>query len=148
MQRRLQCFLPILLCLAASAQTNTQFKRTEDVIYGRRPGVALTLDVFQPAKPNGYGLAFMVSGGWYSSHEAINPMFVQACLNRGYTVFAVVHGSQPKYVIPEIIEDIHRAIRFIRHNAAKYSIDADHIGILGGSAGGHLSLTMSVRGGP
>jgi len=140
--------LTLLIAFAASAQTDVEFKRTEDVIYGRRPGVALTLDVFQPAKPNGYGLALMVSGGWFSSHEAINSGFIQVFLNRGYTVFAVVHGSQPKYVVTEITEDIHRAIRFIRHNAAKYDIKPDHLGILGASAGGHLSLTMGVRGGP
>ncbi len=148
MKKPLLCLLTLALCVTALAQTPAEFKRTEDVIYGRRPGVALTLDVFQPSKPNGYGLAFMVSGGWYSSHEAINAVFFQIFLDRGYTVFTVVHGSQPKYVVSEIIEDIHRSIRFIRHNAAKFGINPDHIGILGASAGGHLSLTMGVRGGP
>jgi acetyl esterase/lipase len=140
--------LPLLYCLAASAQTKPEFKRTEDVIYGRLPGVALTLDVFQPEKANGYGLALMVSGGWYSSHEGINPQFMEEFLSRGYTVFAVVHGSQPKYVVTEIVDQIHRAIRFIRHNSGKYNIDPNRLGILGASAGGHLSLTMGVRGGP
>jgi acetyl esterase/lipase len=148
MKLRLLSFLLLLLCFGANAQTQTEFKRTEDVIYGRHPGVALTLDVFQPAKPNGYGLALMVSGGWYSSHENISPAFIRTFLNRGYTVFTVVHGSQPKYVVTEIVDDIHRAIRFIRHNAEKYAIQPDHIGILGASAGGHLSLTMGVRGRP
>jgi acetyl esterase/lipase len=148
MQRILLSILILLLAFTATSQTDVEFKRTEDVIYGRRPGVALTLDVFQPSKPNGYGLALMVSGGWFSSHEAINPAFIQVFLNRGYTVFAVVHGSKPKYVVTEIIEDIHRAIRFIRYNAGNYGIKPDHIGILGASAGGHLSLTMGVRGGP
>jgi acetyl esterase/lipase len=146
MKRHLLRSLALLVCVTSLAETHVEFKRTEDVVYGRRPGVALTLDVFQPPSPNGYGLAFMVSGGWYSSHEAINPAFFQPFLDRGYTVFAVVHGSQPKYVITEIVEDIHRSIRFIRHNAAKYGIKADHLGILGASAGGHLSLTMGVRG--
>jgi acetyl esterase/lipase len=148
MKRHLLYTLALLVCFSSLGETHVEFKRTEDVIYGRRPGVALTLDVFQPANPNGYGLAFMVSGGWYSSHEAINPVFFQVFLDRGYTVFAVVHGSQPKYVVTEIVEDIHRAIRSIRHNAAKYGIKADHLGILGASAGGHLSLTMGARGGP
>ena len=140
------------LFLAASAlmaqPTNAIFTRTEDVIYGRKSGTALTLDVFQPAKPNGFGIAMMVSGGWFSSHEAINPVFFQALLNRGYTVFAVVHGSQPKFTITEIVPDIHRAIRFIRHQAAKYGVEPNKLGITGGSAGGHLSLMMGVKGGP
>ncbi len=67
-------------------------------------------------------------------------------LDRGYTVFAVVHGSQPKFVISEITADIHRAVRFIRHNAAKWNVDPDRLGIAGASAGGHLSLTMGTQG--
>ena len=31
---------------------------------------------------------------------------------RGYTVFAIVHGSQPRFIIPEIEVDVHRAVRF------------------------------------
>jgi acetyl esterase/lipase len=58
---------------------------------------------------------------------------------RGFVVFAVVHGSQPKFTIPEIRLDINRAVRFIRTHAADWEIDPDRLGITGGSAGGHLS---------
>jgi acetyl esterase/lipase len=122
------------------------FKRTEDVIYGRKFGTALTLDVLKPAKANGLGIVFMVSGGWFSAHESIAPSFYEPLLAHGYTVFAVVHGSQPRFNIPEIVQDIHRAVRYIRHNAKTYGVDPDHLGISGASAGGHLSLTMAVKG--
>ena len=61
-------------------------------------------------------------------------------------VFGVVHGSQPKYSIPEVLTDMHRAVRFIRHNAKEYSIDPNRMGIYGGSAGGHLSLMQGLAG--
>ncbi|MGD0536323.1 MAG: alpha/beta hydrolase [Verrucomicrobiota bacterium] len=125
-----------------------EFTRTEDVVYGRKDGVALTLDVFQPKQPNGYGVILMISGGWFSSHDGINAGFCQPFLDRGYTVFAVVHGSQPKFVVTEIVGDINRAVRFIRHNADKYGVKPDRLGITGASAGGHLSLTMGTAGGP
>jgi acetyl esterase/lipase len=141
------CLL-LLLGFSAAAQTNTNFKRTEDVIYGRKFGTALTLDVFQPRKANGAGIIVLVSGGWFSAHEAINPAFFLPLLEHGYTVFAVVHGSQPRYVVTEIEADIHRAVRFIRHNAAKYGVDPNRLGLTGGSAGGHLSLTMATQGEP
>jgi len=131
---------------AALAQSSTEFKRTPDVIYGRKLGVVLTLDVFQPANPNGHGVLFMVSGGWFSAHQSINPAMYQPFLTRGYTVFAVVHGSQPKFTIPEITQDIHRAVRFVRANAKQWAVNPDKLGITGGSAGGHLSLTMGTQG--
>jgi len=37
-------------------------------------------------------------------------------------------------------------VRFIRHNAAQYGVKPDCLGITGGSAGGHLSLTMGTQG--
>ena len=148
---RKKLLLTVVLLLAftgAWAQTNVGFKRTEDVIYGRKFGTALTLDVFQPQNANGVGIIVLISGGWFSAHEAINPEVFRPLLTRGYTVFAVVHGSQPKYVVTEIEPDIHRAVRFIRHNAAKYGVDPNRLGLTGGSAGGHLSLTMATRGAP
>ena len=148
LRKVLSACLLLLAISCASAQTNGEFKRTEDVIYGRKFGTALTLDVFQPRPANGVGIILMVSGGFFSSHDAINADYFRPLLQRGYTVFAVVHGSQPKFVVTEIVPDIHRAVRFIRHNAARYGVEPDRLGITGSSAGGHLSLTMGTQGGP
>lgn len=139
------CLSSLLLPSVAGA-ADPGFTRTEDVIYGRKFGTALTLDVFTPAQQNGAAIVFAVSGGWYSAHEAVNVGFYTEYLKRGYTVFAVVHGSQPKFTIPEVLEDMHRALRFIRHNAERYHIDPDRIGICGASAGGHLSLMQGTAG--
>jgi acetyl esterase/lipase len=116
--------------------------RTEDVIYGRKFGLAMTMDVFTPKeKANGKGIIYCVSGGWFSAKPGPGtPPQIHEFLNRGYTVFAVTHGSQPKFTIPEVLEDMHRAVRFIKANAKKYGVDPDKLGITGGSAGGHLSL--------
>ena len=123
------------------------FTRQEDVIYGRKHGVALTMDVFKPkAGANGAAVIWVVSGGWFSAHEAIQPGAIEEFLKRGYTVFAVVHGSQPKYTIPEIVQDMHRAVRFIRSRAREHGVDPDRLGIYGGSAGGHLSLMQGTAG--
>ena len=130
----------------ASAE-EAAFNRKEDVIYGRKYGTALTMDVFTPKKDaKGIGVVFVVSGGFFSSHEAINPSFVRPFIDRGFTVFAVVHGSQPRFTVPEIIQDMNRAVRFIRHHAKDYGIDPDRIGVYGGSAGGHLSLMLGMAG--
>jgi acetyl esterase/lipase len=124
-----------------------EWTRKQDIVYGRKYGTALTFDVFTPKeKANGAAIVWVVSGGWFSSHDAINPAFIAELLGRGYTVFAVVHGSQPRYTIPEILADMNRAVRFIRFHAADYSIDPERIGITGASAGGHLSLMQGTAG--
>jgi acetyl esterase/lipase len=142
----------ILLALAvltapASADDKPAFERQRDVIYGRKYGTALTMDVFTPSSgANGAAVVWVVSGGWFSDSRSVNAGFAQPFLKRGYTVFAVVHGSQPKFTIPEVLEDMNRALRFIRANADRFRIDPERIGITGGSAGGHLSLMQGTAG--
>jgi acetyl esterase/lipase len=132
------------------AADGTSVVRTEDVIYGRKFGMALTLDVFQPAHPNRCGLLFLVNGGWLSSKATplmvtIRPGDYSPFLDRGYTVFAVVTSSQPRFTIPEIAADVRRAVRFVRANAARFGVRGDRLGILGSSSGGHLTLLTAAR---
>lgn len=136
-----------LTALAQDAQ------RTEDVVYGRKHGMALTMDVFQPQKPNGCGLMFLVNGGWLSSKDTplmvtIRPSDYEEFLKRGYTVFAVVTSSQPRFQIADEIQDVQRAARFIKFNSKRFGIDPNRLGVLGASSGGHLTLSLAARGNP
>src|SRR5207247_11428380 len=96
------------------------------------------------------GVRVMVSGGWHASHEQIGQLALRSgpLLERGDTVFAVVHGSAPKYTVSEILPQIDRATRFIRYHAKEYGVDPDRLGITGGSSGGHLSLMQGCASQP
>ncbi|MBX9625776.1 MAG: alpha/beta hydrolase [Gemmataceae bacterium] len=155
--------LPAALALAAlsppaaaqPAKTDAPpdaFTRKDDVIYGRKHGLALTLDVFTPKdKANGRGVILCVSGGWYSAKDLLSnlylPTFVRPLTARGYTVFAVLHGSQPLFTIPEAAEDIDNAVKFVKQHAKEYGVDPDKLGVAGMSAGGHLSLMQGTAAG-
>jgi acetyl esterase/lipase len=118
-----------------------------DVVYGHKDGMALTFDIFRPTThPNGAAIIFMVSGGWisrYTPPEQAQPWY-QELLDAGFTVITLRHGGSPKYLIPEIVADVRRGVRFIRHNAAHWGIDPNRLGVLGSSAGGHLSLMIGL----
>jgi len=136
----------MMLSILVAAAMESSWTRTEDVIYGRKAGTALTLDVFTPKeKPNGAGVFVLVSSGWGSSHSAINVKYVEHFTKRGFTVFALVHSSAPKFGIPEIIPDVCRAVRFVRFNAAKFGVKPLKLGATGVSSGAHLSLVMGTR---
>jgi acetyl esterase/lipase len=137
----------LFLGIAFARADEPAYDHKEDVIYGRKFGTALTMDVFTPRKDaKGIGVVLVVSGGFISSHEAIRPAFVRPLTDRGYTVFAVVHGSQPRFTVPEIVQDMNRAVRFIRYHSKDYGIDPTRIGVCGASAGGHLSLMLGTAG--
>lgn len=123
--------------------------RVDGLVYGERHGRALTLDVIRPVQANGLGVVFVVSGGWKSAAPGSTPVWLMSpILRRGYTVFGLCHLSQPEATVMEIMEDVHRGVRWIRHHAADYGIDPDRLGVTGGSAGGHLSLMLATCGGP
>jgi len=137
-----------LISAALSAEAQVPVRIQSDVVYGHKDGMALTLDVFHPAKTNGAGVLFMQSGGWYSiwtEPASLLPAF-QPLLDHGYTVFCVYHGSAPRYVVPEAVADVRRAVRFVRLHAAELGVGPERLGVLGGSAGGHLTLMLATTG--
>jgi acetyl esterase/lipase len=141
----------VLACAVASSlwlYFHPSYELTRGLVYGQRHGRNLTMDVVHPGRPNGIGIALMVSGGWKSGTNAFRPWMAAPLLRRGYTVFAVCHVSQPQATVMEIIEDVNRALRFIRYHAREYGVDPLRLGVTGGSAGGHLSLMLATRGGP
>ena len=145
----------LLVVSASLAQDGAAPTRVNgDVVYGHKLGMALTLDVLTPAKQNGAGVLFMVSGGWVSNwndpQAAVASGAIQrrfgVLLDRGFTVFLVRHGSSPLFKVPDAVADVREAVRFVRSNAAKLGVDPERLGVFGGSAGGHLSLMLGLAG--
>lgn len=147
MHRQIATCLLSLVLATATGVARSEVTITPDVVYGHKLGLAMTCDVFTPTEnANGAAVLFMVSGGWYSNWappEQTQYMF-QPLTNKGFTVFAVRHGSSPKFSIPEAVADVRRSVRFIRMNAEKFKIDPNRIGVFGMSAGGHLSLMLGT----
>jgi acetyl esterase/lipase len=126
----------------------------------------MTFDVYLPLKPNGAGVILINSGGWespfdtfkvrsgdiyrYATNEEMfesdswHVLSPKLLVTNGFTVFEVRHGSEPKFEMQEIVTHVRRAVRFIRHHASDYGVDAARIGLWGGSASGHLSLLVGT----
>ena len=133
----------VLTVFSGSAQAEI----VADVVYGHKDGMALVYDVFKPASPNGGGVVRMISGGWFS--RWVDPARwmsgFEPILAEGFTVFAVHHGSAPRFKVPDAVSDVRAALRHIRVHATDYGVDADRLGVWGGSAGGHLSLMLGLN---
>ena len=136
-----------LLTLIAATALAAEGTVQSNVVYGMYSGAALLLDVHHPATPNGYGIIFISGSGWttpmaYSSWElksnGQSMLYTKPLVAAGYTVFTINHRALPRFQYPAAVEDAQRAVRFIRHNAARFGIRPDRIGASGGSSGGHL----------
>jgi acetyl esterase/lipase len=135
----------ILATMQKQAEPNTYPQ--EEFVYGRKDGMGLLMTQLKPkAKSNGKAIISVQAGSWFSSFTMVERgvYYKRQYLDKGYNVFMVVLGSQPRYAIPDQIEDLKRAVRYIRYNAKQLGIDPDKIGIEGGSAGGHLSLAIAM----
>lgn len=147
----MRCLVALLLllplCSVAFGQKKYDVK--PDVVYGHKDGMALTYDVFTPKEnAKGIGVLFMVSGGWVSQWvppDQLAATLIGPVLDKGYTVFAVRHGSSPKYVVPECVADVKLALKHIYEHAADFSVDKSKLGVFGFSAGGHLSLILGTQ---
>jgi acetyl esterase/lipase len=153
LQIRSAALAGLALIVLAGADRACAQERIRDVVYGRKLGMALTMDVWKPAKQNGSGVIFIVSGGFRSGldkvdSERFGAVVLRPFLDRGQTVFAVSHSAQPKFNVIEIVPDIHRAVRFIRVHAKDHGVDPDRLGIMGTSSGGFLALSIATAGKP
>jgi acetyl esterase/lipase len=147
MKKTFLAFILIGLALDLTAQINPSY---QEIIYGRKDGIALTMLELKPnGKSNGKAIVRVIAGNWLSSYEwASSPDVLEISktlyTDKGYTVFEVIVGSQPRYAIPDEINDVKRAVRYIRYNSKQFGIDPNHIGIEGSSAGGNLSLAVAT----
>lgn len=120
-----------------------------EIVYGHKDGLAMTMVMLMPtANSKGKAIINVVSGAWMSEYawalkqeEKVAPY-----LEAGYTVFNVMHGSQPRYNLQDAFDDVKRSVRFIRFHAKSLQIDPDKIGIMGESSGGHLALLVATTG--
>ncbi len=132
----------------------------EDVSYGTVEGHSLLLDVYQPADRSSDRLPAVVlihGGGWASFDKSTMRAMGMFLARSGFVAFSVDyrlfhpaenHGSTSQAAQnpwPAQLDDVQRAVRWIRANAAKYHVDPDHIGAFGHSAGAQLGALLGME---
>ncbi len=119
-----------------------------DVPYVPEGDAAQTLDIYFPEKPTDKPLPLLIwihGGGWSAGSKTQVPFLGE--LSRDYVVASVEYRFSQKALFPAQIQDCQAAIRWLRSKAKKYSIDSNHVGVGGASAGGHLSALVGTAGG-
>lgn len=92
-----------------------------------------------------YGAVIVCPGGGYQGRAAHEGEPVARWLNSaGISAFVLNYRYAP-YHHPVPLMDLQRAIRHVRHRAMEWTIDPNHIGVLGFSAGGHLASTAGTH---
>jgi acetyl esterase/lipase len=120
-------------------------KVEKDIVYGKGGDTELKLDL---ALPEGDGpfpaLVFIHGGAWRSGKRTDLDSTIEVFARRGFVAVTVEYRLVPAATFPAQIEDCKAAVRWLRANAKKYHVDADHVGAIGFSAGGHLACLLGT----
>ncbi len=120
----------------------------KDIAYIEGGDPAQKLDVYVPEKPSEKPLPLIVhihGGGWWAGSKF--PCPVAGMVLKGYAVASVEYRFSKVATFPAQIQDCQAAIRWLRAHAKQYNFDPGHVGVVGGSAGGHLSALVGTSGG-
>jgi acetyl esterase/lipase len=110
------------------------------------------LDLYMPAKAaTGQrfpGIVIIHGGGWTSGTKrgAREQNIGTTLAKNGYVCISIDYAlaSKGNPTWPRNLHDCKTAVRWLRAHAEKYHVDPDHIGVIGGSAGGHLALMVGL----
>lgn len=114
---------------------------------GDGPNQTPTLSILRPQQGYANGAAVVVApgGGYVNLADNLEGRQVADWFaSRGITAFVLKYRVGPKARLPIPLSDGRRAIQFVRANAARFGIDPGRIGMIGFSAGGHLSATIAA----
>jgi arylsulfatase A len=119
------------------------------LVYARYGEREMQLDLWRP-KTTTQPLPAIVcihGGGWFKGERSSMANLAQALAAKGYVTVTISYRLSGEAKFPAAIQDCKAAVRFLRANAAKYSIQSDAIGVTGLSAGGHLAALLATSGG-
>jgi len=117
-----------------------------DITYCSIDGVDLKLDLHYPSDTTSAALPLIiwVHGGGWTKGDKTTVWGRDLMPSHGYILASLDYRLAPQYAFPAMIIDVKCALRFLKANATQYRIDAARIGLIGGSAGGHLVSLMGV----
>ena len=91
-------------------------------------------------------MIYIHGGGWRAGSKDRIPGWLQTFVEDGsLSVISVEYRFTDVETHPAQVNDCLRAIQFVRHNASKWNLDPQRLGVTGGSAGGHLSAYVALH---
>jgi acetyl esterase/lipase len=115
------------------------------------PDPAQVLDVYRPAgwQPTDSrpAIVFVHGGGWASGWRGDLAPNIKAQLTRGWVVVSIDYRLSDRVDWPSPVQDVDRAMRYVRANARLLGVNPDFIVSSGHSAGAHLALAQALGGG-
>ena len=125
----------------------TEFQVVKDIEYGRGGDISLLLDIYAPETPIATPMPVVIwihGGSFKYGNKSSDPMLrsIKTLAEHGFFAVSINYRLSGVAPFPAAVEDSKCAVRWLRANAEKYNVAPNRIGVLGSSAGGHLSMMV------
>ena len=117
-----------------------------NVPYGVHPetGQLLLADLWQPpanAARSGLGVIYVHGGAWRLGEKNMGTGWMfRRLASQGHVIMDIDYTLAPASDVTGMVQDVKRAVVWLKRNGAEYSVDAQCVVLMGASAGGHLAL--------
>lgn len=114
---------------------------------GKRSADTPTISLYPPKAPaNGAAMLVFPGGGYEALMDYEGEAYALWLAEQGFYCAVVNYRLTPAgYILPVIVQDGMRAVRWMRAKAPELGFQADKIGVIGSSAGGHLCANLAVH---
>jgi acetyl esterase len=112
----------------------------KDIVYARPAGRDLLMDAYVPEGSGPFPAAIIVHGGGWEAGDKVtyvSPIFEPLARSR-IAWFSIDYRLTPYARVPDQLDDVRSAIRYVRQHAARFQVDPNRLALIGESASGHL----------
>jgi len=140
-----QCVITLLI--GANVKAADAFEK-ETVVYKEVGPLGIKAEVYHYRDTKVRPVVVSLHGGALimGHRESIAGALKNFALTNGYVLVSFDYRLAPETKLPQIIEDVEDAFRWLRRDGAKkFFVDAERVAVTGGSAGGYLTLVTGHR---
>src|ERR1700728_325106 len=139
--------LAMMLAAGRASGATYEVATQPGLVYAEHDGTRLLGDFYLPkGRAAAPVLIAMHGGAWQVGDRTFYRYWGPFLARKGYALFAIEYRLGKPGAYPAAGYDVKAAIQFVRANAAKFGVDADRIGLMGDSAGGHLAALLALAG--
>jgi acetyl esterase/lipase len=138
-----------LLMPVGTAQADFEVMTRNDIVFAEHDGVKLLADLYMPKGVDKAPVLVAVhGGGWQVGNRKFYSNWGPYLAKNGYAVFAIEYRLMKPDVktYPGAVYDTKAAVQYVRAKAGELGVDPERIGMVGDSAGAHLSALVALAG--
>lgn len=140
--------IAVLVWLTSPCSADDTAIRVETVIYKTVGNLEIKADVHRADDDVIRPVVVWIHGGaLINGHrEGISRRVRAMMLREGYALVSIDYRLAPETKLPAIVEDVEDAFRWLRKEGRRqFRLDTSRIAVMGGSAGGYLTLAAGHR---